>query len=453
MSNLIRICVCVLVFLLAVSCKSVAAEPTGTPRNVVFLLGDGMGFAHVKAYRMYADDPSTELVEPLPMDALQVGSVSTDSISMICENALLNCKRDPHGITDSASSATAYATGQDTVVGRLSVDLSGKPMKTILEEARIHGKSTGLVSTSQLTHASPAAFGSHVLSRSQQTDVADQFFDNQFKGVPMIDVLLGGGLDYMKRDDRDLVSEFQQAGYEVALNRSGLLGMEGTRLLGLFAPSAIPQAWDRDSEIPSLAEMTGVALKSLQQNPKGFFLMVEGSQVDWAAHGNSVVGVVSEMEDFIAAVRVVLDFARKSRDTLVIITGDHETGGMSLGRDGIYRWITQPLRGVKATPAAMTATYLAGQESLSTIVAEGVAFELSRDETILLDATEREEDAAFAAIANIFNVRTLTGWTSSGHTGVDVPLYAFGPGSENFHGVMENEAVGQVMWGVFLPEK
>lgn len=268
----------------------------------------------------------------------------------------------------------------------------------------------------------------------------------------MIDVMLGGGLKYMQREDRDLVSEFQQTGYEVALNRSELLNMQGEHLLGLFAPEGMPRAWDRNNDTPSLAEMTRTALNSLQQNPQGFFLLVEGSQVDWAAHDHSVTGVISEMEDFVAAVRVVLDFARQDGETLVIITADHETGGMSLGRDGIYHWNPRPLRGVTATSAAMIARYLAGEESLSTIVADYVPFELSKAEIESLDKTTRDEMMAYTAITDVFNKRTLTGWSSTGHTGVDVPLYVFGPGSEHFHGVMQNEDVGQALWDVFQPQ-
>jgi alkaline phosphatase len=441
-----------LIFLFLAACEPSGSLPADTPRNVIFVLGDGMGFAHVKAYRMYADDLSTDLVDPLPIDEYLVGSVATDSIWLDCEEGTeADCTRDPCGFTDSASSATAYATGQDTVIGRLSMSPSGKVMTTILEVARKHGKSTGLVATSELTHASPAAFGSHVESREQAADIADQYFDNQWNEEPVIDVLLGGGLNNMQRTDRDLVSEFRQAGYEVALDRSELHDMRSGRLLGLFAPEGLPRAWDRGDETPSLAEMTGVALRALDENPRGFFLMVEGSQVDWASHDNSVAGVISEMEDFIAAIRLVLDFARRSSDTLVVVTADHETGGLSLGRDDIYRWNPQVLRGVEQTPAAMTSTFIASQELLSKVVAESVPFELSSAEIEALDSVMREEVAARTAITTLFNKRTLTGWSSLGHTGVDVPLYVYGPGSERFHGVMQNEAVGQTLWDVFLP--
>ncbi|MGD9021484.1 MAG: alkaline phosphatase, partial [Lysobacterales bacterium] len=433
---------------------SAGADATAeAPRNLVFMLGDGMGHAYVKAFRMYADDLSTGIVEPLPVDGHLVGSVSTDSIIMECDDLQLNCKRIPHGITDSASSATAYATGHDTITGRISVDTEGEPLATILEGAYRNGKATGLVSTSQVNHATPAAFASHVISRRQYNDIADQYFDNQHQGAPMVNVMLGGGLQYFQREDRDLVAEFRQAGYGIALDRSGLLELESDRKLGLFAPVGLPKAWDRDETVPSLAEMTASALQSLADHPGGFFLLVEGSQIDWAGHGNSIPGVISEMEDFMAAVQVVLDFADQDQQTLIVILADHETGGMAIGRDGAGHWNAEPLKGLKATPSGMVGRLLAGDESLSAIVAESVPFELTPQEIEALDASGRDEREAFAAVAEIFNERTHTGWTSGGHTGIDVPLYAIGPGSERFRGVMQNEDVGRVMHEVFLPEK
>jgi alkaline phosphatase len=432
--------------LLAGLAPAAAAAP---PRNVIFMLGDGMGYAQVKAYRMYADDPATDLVEPLPMEAWQVGSVSTDSIRLECVDG--DCVRDPHGFTDSASSATAYATGHDTVVGRLSTSQDGEPLPTVLEGARRAGKATGIVVTSSVTHASPAAFGSHVLSRQDTRRIADQYFDSRWDDAPMIDVLLGGGHDDLCRGDRDLLPEFRAAGYDVVRSHEELAASRADRVLGLFAPQGLPQAWDRDATVPSLAAMTGHALSVLARDPDGFFLVVEGSQVDWAAHENSVAGVISEMEDFIGAVRAALDFAAARGDTLVIVTADHETGGMALGRNNVHRWDARPLRGVTRTPKHMGQAYAAGDEALSAIVARHVAFELEADEIARLDAAPRDADRARAAIAQLFDRRTFTGWSTRGHTGIDVPLYAFGPGREHFAGVMQNEAVGRALWSAFLP--
>lgn len=427
----------------------VIAEP---PNNVIFLLGDGMGFAQVKAYRMYADDPATELVEPLPMEAYLVGAVSTDSIRLDCNKTTLDCVRDPHGFTDSASSATAYATGHDTVVGRISKTTEGETLPTILEGAKAAGKSTGMVATSQITHASPAAFGSHVDSRKNHASIADQYLDSKWQDAPMVDVLLGGGAVHLRRGDRDLVPEFRAAGYDVALNRAQLLTADGTRLLGLFAQEGMPRAWNRDDTTPSLAEMAGAALKALNRNPDGFFLMVEGSQVDWGAHKNSVVDVISEMEDFIAAVKLALDFARERNDTLVIVTADHETGGMALGRDGIYRWDARPMRGLERTPEWMAKQFQRSELSLSAFLAPQLPFELTAAEITALDLGNRSLDATRDAIVQLFNRRTFTGWSTGGHTGIDVPLYVYGPGRERFGGVMQNEDVGRVLWNLFLPK-
>jgi len=424
------------------------------PRNLVLMIGDGMGAAQVKAYRLYADNPATEQIDPLPIDPLLVGAVATDSIVLDCiEGQTAECVLDPFGITDSASSATAYASGHDTLVERIGMDLAGEDMPTLLENAKASGKSTGLVVTSGITHATPAAFASHVVHRDQEADIADQFFDRQLSGSPVIDVMMGGGLDYLKRSDRDLVSEFRQAGYQVALDRAQLIEMDGDRLLGLFAPDGLPRAWDREASVPNLAEMTTTALRTLNRNAKGFFLMVEGSQIDWAAHRNSIPGVISEMEDFDSAIRVVLEFAQNHGDTLVVITADHETGGLSLGRDQIYRWNPRPLYGITHTPKKMTDEYLASTRLLSDIVAANVPFELTQVERWELDATDREEGPARRAISALFNRRTLTGWTSEGHTGADVPLYVTGPGSGRFHGVMPNEVLGQTLQDVFLPAR
>ena len=440
------------------ACSTIAVEPVESqtrpdgPRNLIFLLGDGMGFAQVKAYRMFADDESTTITEPLSFDQYLVGAVVTDSISMVCNTGSAeDCWRDPYGMTDSASAATAYATGQDTLVGALSVTPDGGRLPTILQTAKRHGKSTGLISTSEITHASPAAFAAHVIDRDQYAAIADQFFDNQWSGQPMVDVLLGGGLAYFRREDRDLVAEFVAAGYTTAFDSGQLATADGPKLLGLFADEWLASAWDRDQATPSLTDMTRAALDILKEDPDGFFLLVEGSQIDWAAHDNDVVGVISEMEDFNAAVAAALEFAARSGDTLLVITADHETSGMSLGRDDIYRWDPRPIRGMQATPAALTADFVAADESLSDFLASRLPFALTEQERGVLDDTPRDQEPVFAAICAMFDLRTLTAWGSPGHTTVDVPLYATGPGSDQLRGTLQNEELGKRLHEIFLP--
>jgi alkaline phosphatase len=425
-----------------------ACAGDSAPRNVIFMVGDGMSFAHVKAYRMYADDPSTNLVEPLPMEQYLVGAVSTDSIRLDCSSG--DCVRLPHGFTDSASSATAYATGYDTIVGHLSVSSEGKPLKTILERAHERGQSTGLVATSEITHATPAAYASHVSDRDQHSLIANQLLDPELHDDPVVDVLLGGGRKHLVRSDRDLLAEFGGSGWEVVQNRNELMASREDQLLGVFADQGLPRAWDRDENTPSLADMTMVALRTLNRNDKGFFLMVEGSQIDWASHKNSVPGVISEMEDFIGAVGAALEFARQHGDTLVVITADHDTGGMGLGRDNIYHWDPASLRGMKHTPKYMAQEFRSSDQSLAAIVARNVPFELTAVEVAELNATHDDDRSVRRTLANLFNSRTFTGWSSDGHTGADVPLYVFGPASDRFGGLMENEDLGRVLQEVFL---
>lgn len=453
------------IMLCSVACSAapVSKQAEQKPRNVILMIGDGMGYAQVKAYRYYADNPATYIIDPLAMDRYLLGSVATEAISIECagENNT-DCERDPYGVTDSASSASAYATGEDTLVGRLGISVDGQRQESISEKARREGIAIGLVATSQVTHATPAAFYAHVEGRSEASAIADQLYDNQWQGSPLVDVILGGGSNDLQRQDRDLSAEFANAGYALVSNREELLANESGRVLGLFAPIALPRAWDRPDTTPSLADMTTAAIKALEQNPEGFFLMVEGSQIDWAAHSNDIVGVVSEMEDFTRAIEVALEYAATHGDTLVVITADHETGGLSMARDDLYRWDPRPLRGLKVTPAAITEEFLAGDETLSVVAQRHLPFELTDEERALLDDAKVETPPypqygvdgtqAYTLLSLMFDKRTWSGWTTVGHTGVDVPLYATGPGSEQFRGVIQNEILGQKLQQLLLSD-
>lgn len=447
MPKVFRVPAIVLCGLLSMSALASETSPPAAPKNVIFLLGDGMGPAYIKAYRAFADDPATPLIEPLTIDALRTGAVATDSIAMKCDAATPpNCVRNPYGVTDSAASATAYATGVDTINERVGVDENGQPLTSITEIAAREGKGTGIVSTSQVTHASPAAFVAHVQSRRLYQQIADQYYDNQVNGQPMVQVILGGGVRDFQRSDRDVTAQLVAAGYDYVDDRASLLEADSLPLLGLFAPVGLPREWDRPETVPSLADMTAKAIELLARNDKGFFLMVEGSQIDWAGHGNDIAGVISEMQGFLEAIDVALAFAQASGDTLVIITADHETGGLSIARDGFYEWNPLPLRGMTMTPQAVTELYMLDEEAdLAALFQASLDFELTPMEREALGAVERDEAEVYEALTSILDERTLTGWTSDGHTGVDVPLYGTGPGSEELHGVLQNEELGQLM--------
>lgn len=453
MTTSFRVCVALLFGLAPWATLADVSAEDSVPRNVIFLLGDGMGPSYIKAYRAFADDPGTPLIEPLAIDALLTGAVATDSIVMNCEGSLRpTCVRNPYGVTDSAASATAYATGVDTINGRIGVDQNGEALTSVMELAARQGKGTGVVSTSQVTHASPAAFVAHALERREYPVIANQYYDNQVNGQPLVQVILGGGVADFQRSDRDVSAQLVAAGYEYVVDRDGLIAADTLPLLGLFAPVGMPRNWDRPDTVPSLADMTGKAIELLSDNEQGFFLMVEGSQIDWAGHGTDIAGVISEMQDFIAAIDVALEFAEEHGDTLVVITADHETGGLSIARDGFYDWDPVPMRGMKLTPQGITQQFMRDEEaSLAALLQAAVEFDLTPLERQALDLVERDEAEVYEALTTIMNERTLTGWTSNGHTGVDVPLYATGPGSERFRGVIQNEELGKLLIGAVQP--
>ncbi|QHE54090.1 alkaline phosphatase [Pontibacillus sp. HMF3514] len=398
-------------------------------KNVIFLIGDGMGPSYTTAYRYLKDDPSTPKMEATGFDPYLVGMQKTNP-------------EDPkENITDSAAAGTSMSAGIKTYNGAIAVDNDQSEVKTVLEQAKENGKATGLVATSQVNHATPAAFGSHDEDRHDYNEIADDYFDLKVDGEHQIDVILGGGTKYFDRDDRDLTKEFQEDGYSYVTNEEELMNDDNEQVLGLFAKKGLPKMIDRTEEIPSLEEMTNSALDRLSKDKDGFFLMVEGSQIDWAGHGNDVVGAMSEMKDFEKAFNAAIEFAKKDKHTLVVATADHSTGGLSIGRDGPYVFNPQAIKDVKRTPEFMASEIEEGGE-VKEVLNKYTEFEVTEEEVQQVEkAKEKLSEDKYAlidAIAEIFNVRARAGWTTGGHTGVDVQVYAYGPGKEMFTGLTDN---------------
>ncbi|WP_396265822.1 alkaline phosphatase [Halobacillus shinanisalinarum] len=423
--------------------QTVKAEEEKKPeiKNIIFLIGDGMGPAYTTAYRYMKDDPSTMKMEDTAFDPHLVGMQSTYSADPYHDGGPDDEKEN---IPDSAATATAMSSGVKTYNGAIAVDLQQEDTQTVLEAAKKKGKATGLVSTSQITHATPAAFGSHENSRQSYDKIADDFYDDLISGEHKVDVLLGGGTDYFVRDDRNLTEEFQEDGYNYVTSTEGLMNNDSEELLGLFAPVGLDKAIDRPEKQPSLEQMTSEALDTLNQDKDGFFLMVEGSQIDWAGHDNDVVSAMSEMEDFEKAYMEAIEFAKKDEHTLVVATADHSTGGLSIGEGGPYKWNTDVIKAAQHTPDYMAAQIVEEGAEVEAILNENIDFELKQEEIQSVNKameTASEEDRLLEvdnAIESIFNERSGTGWTTGGHTGVDVPVYAYGPGSDMFAGHIDN---------------
>ena len=330
-------------------------------RNVIVCIGDGMGANHVALARLKAVGPKGKLhLERMPVGGL-VRTHSADSL-----------------VTDSAASGTALATGIKTDNGMIGMAPDEQPYFTILELARDKGMATGLVATSAITHATPASFAAHVKSRKMETTIAEHLIANR------VNELFGGGRkfflpkeapDSARKDDRDLITEAKGAGYTYIETTAQLRAVRHRHLLGLFQPEALTTAPPE----PSLELLTRKAIGALRRirvgasgRNKGFFLMVEGSQIDWACHDNDAGNMIRQTLLFDQAVAAAIDFAWKDGRTLVIVTADHETGGL---------------------------TFTAGDNN--------------------------------AADPKVH-------WSTKGHSGAPVPIYAFGPGAEAFAGVYDN---------------
>ena len=423
--------------------------------NVIVLVPDGCGVAHMTAARWYKG-------APLIQDSMDVSLVRTFSANSM--------------VTGSAAAATAFATGfktwEDSEKAKclsmrpdslllpepreLPASEQWRPAATVLEGARLAGKAVGLVATCRISHATPAAYASHWHSRDNNSVIMEQIV---YQGV---DVVFGGGFRYLidtnteipgstsrgtRRDGENLYGVLLSRGYDVITTKDELLGLgtDTRKVWGMFADNHMAHDIDRrvlGPAQPSLAEMTKRAIDILSKDPDGFFLLVEGSQVDWSSHDNDLVGMVTDYLAFDNAVMVAFEFAKSNpkKRTLVLVFPDHECGGMTLGdRD------TDP--------------YTFRRENMVSVIrkagltAEGVAVRM-RDETDYADAELIRErmtqyygiddltagelrliqdelaDTVYSylntVISPMLSKRAGIGWTTFDHTGSDVPMFSFG---------------------------
>ncbi|NDI36027.1 alkaline phosphatase [Chengkuizengella sediminis] len=407
-----------------------AASKKEELKNIIFMVGDGMGVPYMTALRYWHDDPSTTEYEKTAFDPYLVGLQTTYPID------------EEHNITDSASAATAMSGGVKTYNGAIALDNDKSEVKTVLEQAKENGMSTGLVATSQINHATPAAYASHDESRKNYDQIADDYYDDLIDGKHKIDVILGGGTSYFVREDRNIAELFEADGYSYVTSRNELLNDNNDQILGLFAPKGMDKMIDRAEDIPSLREMTKAAIDRLSEDQDGFFLMIEGSQIDWAGHDNDTIAAMSEMIDFEEAFKEVIDFAKQDGETLVVVTADHSTGGFSIGADGVYNFFIDPIKAAKRTPDFM-ANEIINEADIEETLNEFIELELTLEEIqSVKDAAEVDEEERYSeidnAIEDIFNKRSLSGWTTDGHTGEEVPVYAFGPEKDRFVGLIDN---------------
>lgn len=320
------------------------------PRNVILLIGDGMGVSQVYA-GLTANQGDLYL-----KNFTNIGFQTTYSAN--------------NYITDSAASGTALGSGEKTKNGAIGVDLDNTPIINIREKLEDRGYASGVVSTSAVTHATPASFVAHVESRNQYEDIAKDFVYSN------IDVFLGGGYKHFseRADKVNYIDTLSAKGFQVCQDLDELKAIKSGKVAGLMSPEHMGPRNNRGDFLPLATEK---AISLLSENKDGFFLMVEGSQIDWAGHQNNMGFLVGEVLDFDQSVGKALAFAVNDRETLVIVTADHETGG--LGING----------------------------------------------------------------GNLNKGDVKGGFTTGGHTAVMVPVFAFGPGAEEFKGFYDNTDISK----------
>jgi alkaline phosphatase len=345
--------------ILLVSCTASPekSKAPAKPSNIIFLIGDGMGLSAVSATVYYGDEKS--------------------EFERFREMGLIRTSSATHKVTDSAASGTAMATGKKTYNGAIGVDTARMTVQNISEVVDSLGWNTGVVATSTITHATPASFYAHVDNRGKEEEIAAQLVESY------IDFFAGGGtaLFASRSDGVDLLQTAAEKGFVVdtsALAAPGSLS-DNQKYGFLLAPGGMPPMTEGRGDF--LPAATRLAMEQLSKGNRGFFLMVEGSQIDWGGHANSVDYVVSETLDFEKAVAVALDFAEADGNTLVVVTADHETGGFTLG-------------------------------------------------------AKQDEATGYSNYAEIGS-----SFATGTHSATLIPVFAYGPGAEHFKGMYENTEI------------
>lgn len=319
------------------------------PKKVIFLIGDGMGLAQITG--AMADNTAINAFERFPIIGLS------------------KTKSSDNFVTDSGAGATVFSIGKKSYNGAIGVDSTGKEYDGLFEMLKDKGWGTGVVVTSSITHATPAAFYAHVGSRKSEDEIAEFLIRNH------CDIAIGGGIKYFKdrKDKRDLLEELKEKGYTTIVDSSEIKSVEAKKLIYLLANDGMKK--ESEGRGDYLKKATEIAINNLSRNEEGYFLLVEGSQIDWGGHANDFQYMKSELLDFNQTLNAVLDYAAKDGNTLVVVTADHETGGLSL---------------------------IENKENKST-----------------------------------FKVN----YSSVGHSGIMVPVFAYGPGAELFSGIYENTEI------------
>jgi alkaline phosphatase len=459
MQTLLTLAVALLALLSGCASTSGTADTNRAPKNIIILFADGAAATQWELGRY-----SSHVLRKQPF-------ATTDVVFKQGSVGLITVHSADAFVTDSAAAATAMSTGFKTNNGMTGVMPDGKPARTVMQVAKANGKRIGLVTTAEVYDASPAAFSAHAKSRRDTQSIVDQYLDLE------PDVLLGGGRDFFlpkerkggkRSDGKDMIAAFSARGYQVVQDPEALRTARGPRLLGLFADDSMDFEIDRDpKQEPSTADMAAAALRVLSANsPNGFVLFIENESIDTAAHRNDAAALMRDLWAFDAAVQVALEFHRRApNETLILVTGDHETGGLSVSyalRDlsslsSANRFYPDDphlklLSGVRISldRAAQMLGRKPTPEVLDRVLADHFpGFRLDEDLRAAVLAGRPLERNVFyvpqGALGRMVSRQTGFYWGTTGHTTEPVIVGALGPGAEAFRGYFDNTDFGKIL--------
>lgn len=479
-------------------------------KNIILLIGDGMGAAQVGLLESYAQQAPNSIYATAPTSLQTLATQGKTVLSLTNVHDAI--------VADSACSATQLATGVPCRSEMIGLDINGNPVETVLEQAKRLGKATGLVSDTRITHATPAAFAAHQAHRDMEAAIAEDLIQNR------VDVLFSGGLGFFLPNNQDLLTTSQQhliykanlstqsrrkdnhnllttasdKGYQLAFSNAQLQAIKKLPVLGLFNNSVMADALterdDQERSYPSLKEMTEKALQLLAQQEKGFFLMVESGQIDWTAHNNDAGGLLHEMIRMDDSLKSILTWAKDRNDTLIVVTGDHETGGFGFSYSNTATPAAPELTGsafkdqvfapdynfasvelLDKLYAQKKGTYSiwfeaikngkegqATAESLMTAVNSNMEFKITKQQAKRVLATPAKvqdfsefyvyaEERPLNLLARELAAQQNVVWSTGTHTAGPVPVFVLAPNAilAKFNGIMTHTQIGALLKASF----
>ena len=403
------------------------------PKYIFYFIGDGMGPSHVLATELYLGEMQGVIGRPQQLVFTQFP-----------ESAFVTTFSASNGVTDSAASGTALSTGSKTSNGRIGTDVNGNNLYSVALDAKNSGMAVGIATTVCINHATPSAFYAHNTSRHNYNEIAQWMLKADY------DFYAGGDAKCSPVQRNDLYARAAEQGYTIVRGYDSYASQAGkAKKMMLYQKNVaeeIPYTIDRTADDLTLAQITKAGIDFLsKKSKKGFFMMVEGGKIDYASHSDDAATMIQEVLDFNAAIAEAFEFYKKHKEeTLIIVTADHETGGIVLGYTGQYELNLKELSSQKVSIDRLTAmlkglgTTTWGE--IAGIVKENIGVEPrgNHGEKEEIEMTpDLAQRIAYEAIYDL-DRKALISWASGNHSGTFVPLFAIGKDADRFNGVMDN---------------